>query len=332
MHRITRTAVLLLALATPVLAGPIQKENIPADAKWLLHWDLEKYRGTGAGQYFEREILAKKLEKPRADLKQYFNFDLEWEKYTSLTAYGTDFEPKDGTNGVLLIKTDLTTANSAEMAFIKQADYAKSNGGPVEEVKAGPFGTYSINKNVFVSYQKDGRVVMGKSLTQVNKAVAIIQGKSASLAVSPALSGFPSGDNDFFLIALAEGFGDRIPLPPNAKILQTTEGLRAVLREKNDKLSLNLTLKAKSADTCKQMQQVIQGMIALVTLSQQENKDLMLLAQSASVTVDDRLVSLGLDYPVKDAIAKLADAARKETAKSDLKQSESAGKQPSGRN
>lgn len=329
MHRITRTAVLLLALVTPALAGPIQKENVPADAKWLLHWDLEKYRTTEIGKYFDTQILAKKLEKPRADLKQYFNFDLEWEKYTSLTAYGTDFEPKEGTNGILIIKTDAATAASVEKTFIKQADYAKSYGGPVEEITAGPFGTYCINKNAFASIQKDGRIVLGKSQAQVKKGIDIIQGKTANLSVSPALSGFPSGDSDFFLIALAEGFGDRIPLPPNAKILQTTEGLRAVLREKNDKLSLNLTLKAKSADTCKQMQQVVQGMIALVTLSQQENKDLSLLAQSAAVTTDDRFVSLGLDYPVKDAIAKLTEVARKENAKSSDKQAENSEKKSS---
>jgi hypothetical protein len=332
MLRIARTAVLLLALATPVLAGPLQKEIIPADAKWLLHWDLEKYRSTEVGQYFDREIVSKKIAKPRADLKQYFNFDLEWEKFTSLTAYGTDFEPKDGPSGVLIIKTDLTTANSAEMAFIKQADYAKSNGGPVEEVKAGPFGTYSIHKNIFVSIQKEGRIVLGKSLDQVNKAIAIIQGKSANLAVPPALSGFPSGDNDFFLIALAEGFGDRIPLPPNAKILQTAEGIRAILREKNNKLSLDLTLKAKSADSCKQMQQVLQGMIALVNLSQQENKDLMLLAQSAAVTTDDRSVSLGLDYPVKDAIAKLGEFNRKENSNNSEKKAEKTEKNSSSNN
>ncbi len=322
MLRIARTAVLFVALATPVLAGPIQKENIPADAKWLLHWDLEKYRSTEVGQFVEREIVTKQIAKPRADLKQYFNFDLEWEKFTSLTAYGTDFEPKDGPHGVLIIKTDLTTANTAEMAFIKQADYAKTNGGPVEEVKAGPFGTYSIHKNIFVSVQKEGRIVLGKSLDQVNKATALFQRKSANAAVSPALSGIPSGDNDFFLVGLAEGFGDRIPLPPNAKILQTTEGLRAMLCEKNNRLSLNLTLKAKSSDTCKQMQQIIQGMIALINLSQQENKDLMLLAQSASVTADDRLVSLGLDYPVKDAIAKLAEFNRMKNSEKQAEKSE----------
>jgi hypothetical protein len=330
--KIHTTAILLLALATPVLAGPIQKENIPADAKWLLHWDLEKYRSTEVGRYFDREILAKKLEKPRADLKQYFNIDLDWEKFTSLTACGTDFEPQNGTNALLIVKTDLTTANSTEMALIKQVDYAKSHGGPIEAITAGPFGTYSINNNVFVSFQKGGRILLGKSLAQVRKAIEIIQGKSANLTTSTALNGFPAGDSDFFFIALAEGFADRIPLPPNAKILQTTEGVRAVLREKSDKLSLSLTLKAKSADSCKQMQQVVQGMIALVNLSQQENKDLMLLAQSASVTTEDRSVSLGLDYPVKEAIAKLSEIARNEQFKISAKQAENSEKQPAKNN
>ena len=114
---------------------------------------------------------------------------------------------------------------------------------------------------------------------------------------------------------MTEGIGDHLPLPSNAKILQNTEAVRAVLRENKDKLSLNLVLKANSADSCKQLQQTILGLIAIVNISQQDNKELIQMAQSASVAASDRFVSLDLDYPVKDAIVRLSEFVGSEPVK-----------------
>lgn len=315
MHRIVRIAVLLLAIITPALAGPLQKENIPADAKWLLHWDLEKYRNTDIGRYCEREVLPQKLEKLRTHFKQHFNLDIEWEKYTSLTIYGTEFESTNNTNGVLLIKTDSATAKAAETTLIRQAGGAKSQGGSIEAIATSSGSLFAINNILFISIQKDGRILAGKSLSQVRKGIDTLRGGSPNFASSHAFASFPATGNDPFLIAMAEGIGDHLPLPSNAKILQNAEAVRAVLREKKDKLSLNLVLKANSADACKQLQQAILGLIAFVNISQQDNKELIQMAQSASIAASDRLVSLDLNYPVKDAIVRLSEFAGSEPVK-----------------
>ena len=54
-----------------------------------------------------------------------------------------------------------------------------------------------------------------------------------------------------------------------------------------------------------QMQQVIQGMVALASLSQPDNPDLMQLAQSAKVSTAGNVVSLQVSYPADKAVQML---------------------------
>ena len=72
-------------------------------------------------------------------------------------------------------------------------------------------------------------------------------------------------------------------------------------------LFLILALKAKSSEVMTQMQQVIQGTVALASLSQAENPDLMQLAQSVKVSGDDKMVTVGVEFPVEKAIRLLGE-------------------------
>jgi hypothetical protein len=84
------------------------------------------------------------------------------------------------------------------------------------------------------------------------------------------------------------------------------DGGRLALGENADNVFLNIVLKAKTADASKQIQAVAQGLLALVSLSQTENQDLMQLAQNTTVKSTENLVTLGLEYPVSNALEKLS--------------------------
>src|SRR5260221_9087104 len=98
-----------LALVATASAGPLQKEQVAGDAKWVLHLDVEQLRASKLGNYFLTEIAEKQMTRPLDDMKRQFHFELDpvklVEKVNSITAYGTEYrEPQD--NAVLVIKTD----------------------------------------------------------------------------------------------------------------------------------------------------------------------------------------------------------------------------------
>jgi hypothetical protein len=306
MKHLARALTLSLVLICSASAGPLRREHVPADTKWLLHLDLDKFRATKVGSYFTKEILEKKLAGPKADLKRDLDFDLDTSKISSITAYGTDYQSHPDANGVLLIKTDLDVQKALDGAIQKISQDSGGEAGPIKKL-TGATPTYSIHGDVFITIRPDKLVLLGKSRQTVEKADAVLAGKAANLNSGKAFSGFPEVPKAFFFIAIAEAFNEDAPLPPQAKVLKMTDGGRLVLGENAENLFLNLTLKAKSSEVVTQMQQVIQGTVALASLSQSENPDLLQLAQSVKVSSDDKMVSVGIEYPVAKAIEKISE-------------------------
>lgn len=68
---------------------------------------------------------------------------------------------------------------------------------------------------------------------------------------------------------------------------------------------MSLALKAKTPEVVTQMQQVIQGLIAMASLGQPEDKDLAKLVQGIKVGATEKVVSVRVEYPVEKVIEKL---------------------------
>jgi hypothetical protein len=83
------------------------------------------------------------------------------------------------------------------------------------------------------------------------------------------------------------------------------DGGRVVLGENADQLFVNLALKAKTSEVVTQMQQVIQGLIAMASLGKPDDKDVMQLVQSTKVSATDKVVSVSVEYPVDKAIQRI---------------------------
>lgn len=307
MKPFTSTLVLALAITTATFGGPLQKEQVGSDAKWLLHLDLDKFRSSQVGTYFTRQVLEQKLSQPKADLKREFNFDLDVSKISSITAYGTDYGSKPDANGVLVIKTTLDVGKALDAAIEKFSPNAGDGQGGIKKTQQGSTVRYSVNDDVFVTIHPGNLVVVAKSPAPNQKASEVLSGKSANLASGKAFSGFPDVQKAFFFLGIAEAFNSDVPIPPQANVLKMADGGRLVLGENADRLFLNVALKAKNSEVVTQIQQVIQGLVALASLSKAENKDLMQLAQSAKVSADENIVSLSLEFPVERAIEKLSE-------------------------
>ena len=66
MKRIALILPLFLSLLNPALAGSIPKEEVSADAKWLLHLEAAQFRATKVGGFVTTEVLEKQLSQPVA--------------------------------------------------------------------------------------------------------------------------------------------------------------------------------------------------------------------------------------------------------------------------
>jgi hypothetical protein len=306
-----------LCLPLPAGAGPLPKTQIAGDAKWLIHLDVRQFLDTRMGKFVADEFLAKKLDRAQADIKRQVDLDLDWRTIDSITAYGCDFPDQGKPKGNLMIKLPPATLQ-AVARFLQNPEKA----GPflkdaVEVVQKEPFRIFSIHGQVMVGLPSDTLLLVSKSRADLEKACQAAQGKEPNLNATRAFSGYPSQDRAFCFLAVAEGFNQNASLPPQAKVFQMADGAKLTMGEQVGSLFVNLALKAKNTEATQQIQQVVQGMLALVSLSQTKNQDLLELVQSASVTARDSLVSLDLNYPVEKAIKQMAQRAASRSGQND---------------
>jgi hypothetical protein len=296
---------LVASSALAVLAGPLQRSQVAADAKWVLHLDVASLLPTQVGDRIGREAIDPKMARPVEELKKHLNFEFDWRRIRSVTLYGSEYGGPERLRGVALLDTDMDLARAFDAALQKQAEWGQAAGGALQLIEAGPAPLYCINEDLYIAFQQGLPAVISKARKTAIKAREVLMGASPSLEGTTTFTEFPAVPNSFFLVVAAQGFSDVAPVPPQAKVLRMAEGLRLVLGEAGGQVSAGLAMTAKTDEVARQMHQVVQGMLALVSLSQTENPDVVALARGLRVAVQDRTVSAELSLPVATILQKM---------------------------
>jgi hypothetical protein len=297
---------LLLLTGTLVIAGfaasasPLPAQQIAADAKWVVHLDVEQFLKGRIGTHLLHNIVEKEAAGVTAQLKSEFGFDLDWKQIQAITAFGSGYQPDRDTTGVILVRTGLDLKSALEAAISKQIP-----GFNVQKTGDAARPLYSVNEDAFASFETPGVVLISKYKDAIDKARAVLQGSSPNLAGAKALSGYPETPSGFFLVAVADGFSQHAELPPTAAILKQAIGARVILGEVGDRLRLDLNIKTATADAARQIQQVTQGLLALATMNAGQNPDLKALTEAASISAAGQIVTLGAQVPVTAVIQKM---------------------------
>jgi hypothetical protein len=294
------TLAVALAVAATSFAGPIHKENVAADAKWLLHLDVDNLLQTGIGKYFAESILDKELGKAKRDIQQQFGVEFDWRQIQSITAYGTQIKPKGDPGGVLLIEGyDFAAALDAVIDRLQAALAGADQ--PLKKVAEGKGAFYSLKDEVFGVALPGNLFLVSKSKDEVQKARDVVTGAAPSFKGSKDAARLPDPAKAGFLFGLINSL-DSAPLPPQAKGLKNVEGAQVVMGEQAENVFVKLALNAKDAESATQMQQALQGLLALVTITQPDNKSAQKLVQAAKVTGAEKVVTVKLDLPASDVI------------------------------
>jgi len=306
MRHITAAVAIGASLAAVAAwAGPLQKHHVAAEAKWVLHLDVEASKATQVGAYIGGALdQDPKLVKTKADLKAQFDFDFDWRRITALTAYGTGFQPGEQGKGILLVYTDMDVQKLLE-AVIDKAQGGNADTGDIKRLEPGPLPLYLIKDDLYVAPQPGRPLLVSKFHQEILKARPVFAGQGVTLAANDSFGDLLSAPGAFYFVGAAQGFNELPHIPPKAQVLKQAEGLRLVVSEAAGQVGFNAMLKTKTAEASQQIQQVLQGLIALGTLSQPGNQDLQQFIQAVKVTGSDKSVSLSIQIPADKVITEI---------------------------
>ena len=290
----------VLSVSVSAWAGPLQKEAVSADAKWVVHLDVEGLIASDVGQ----AVLALARDKdPGLDTKiaaiaEKIGAD-PLKDLKGITLYGTAFDGKDG---VAVIRASvnqekllgLLAANESH----KEITVGERKAHQWVEKKRGP-GDDGVRVGAFFG---DDTVVIARSVEALTKALDVLDGKQSSLAADSALS--PDGDKPpLFWAAVMD-----LPVPtaaeaaaeaaaagaaekavkvnvklPNAEFLKRVSGGSLLAGSAAGEVFGKVALIARSAEDGARIRQMVQGLVAFGQMALDAKEDDALAKQAGEL-------------------------------------------------
>jgi hypothetical protein len=299
----------LLVLTSVGQADSIQ---VAADARWAAHVDVDRFLQTKFGEYIGREFLDKQLAKPTAKLKTDLGVEVDWRKIHSVTAYGWNFKGKEAADAVLVVRTGLDVPAMLDTVMAKLGKNGTA-ASPLQKFEE-PEGTiYQVQNEAFGAASKGGVFIVTRTRERLLAALKTVSSPTDKLASSKLVG--PLDNDAFLLFGVAHSFDEVAKLPKQAQILQQAERARLTAGEKAENVFVTVSLDARTVEAATQIQQLVQGLIALGNLNGEQNVDLQKLAQGARVDAKEKEVTLAVQLPVQDVITKVSEANTKSPRK-----------------
>lgn len=314
--------IILLIAALTVLpwgssAEPFNRKRLPADTKWLVHLDVEGLLGTRVGKFLIRTVeqeMQGEIEKLQTGLSP--DIAITTNSVLSISAFGSGYELSPESGGVLVLSINGRLKEVATGLLIQQAlAGADDDKAPIREVENEGFPLYSIQGEVYVSLNNRNHVFLSKSLDEMQEARDIWAGKAPGMDATSSFGNLSELRESFFFLAVAEEFSRRLPIPPQANFLKLADSTRIVVGESEEDLYAELKLKTPDQKGATQVQQILQGLLAIAPLLAPNDPSVQKLLNRSGITNENQTISLSLRYPVDEAIKTLKEVVKKAKAR-----------------
>ena len=302
---------LSLSFALGTSAGPIAKQQVPPDASWVAHLDLDRVQKSQLGKTLIRSFIEPKAKELSAAMNQLIGLPLDLHKLHSVTAYGRKGGPEPEADAVLLIQSDLPVQTALETALTKlKGNPEAAKQIPLQRVESDGFELFSLHGEGYLALPASNLVVLGKSKTTVAQALSQLKTPSAKPSDSKLLADSAGAETSLAWLAATGAVTDGFDLPPQAALLKQTEGVRLSLSESTDNLLAQLTFKTKTVEVVEQLHQALQGILTLATLGTAEDPRMQGFLKGIRIERRQQDVEVGLRFPLAE-ISKWMDATAK---------------------
>ena len=301
------TLVFAVTAMTPgtATAGPLKKDRVAAEARWLIHVDVEALLDSTVGGF-----LLEHAEQFNIDLDDFDDMKRELgvdprTDLKSITLYGTGDVP--GEDAIIVAVTN----DRIDQAIEKLLD---NDDVPIRRRALNGKPVYLIGgkgDRHYVSIQPLGAhrriVVISDDKESFRNALDVIAGDSP--AISMGRSNIPADDPQegslvFLSVGDIDAFGDD---GPASQIIRMSDGFTADLAEVNGVLTGRASVNAESPETANDISQVLRGLVALGRLmvtQQPELAPLLELADSLNIRTRDSRISISIRYDAGELLEK----------------------------
>jgi hypothetical protein len=289
-------------LSSTAPASGINQQIVPADVEWLVHIDADTLRASQSGGTLIREFQALNPLKDNPDIP--IDPTLIINGLRGITAFGSipDFESGEMPNDAVVVIEGTKDLMQVVRGMIAGVQLEQPE--MLATVTVGDRVLYQMaGEAISGTFLSDSQIAIGTSLDALDAFLDVNAGNRGHLSLDERFPSFTIGQQSgFFLGAVVEGINGLQNLPAQARILQLTRAVSVQLGEVDELLKLEAGLKTADPQTATQVKQVLEGIIALTSITQTGKPEIATLVQSARVSLNDTTVALNLAYPVDAAL------------------------------
>lgn len=269
-----------------VLAGSLVIEQVSGSASWVVHADQQQFRKTLTGKLIREELVNLGIEENLSNFATIFSFH-PLDDVRDVTVYGTS---KDRAKAVVLI----------DGFFDKERILSLLRMNPqYKEIKHGNIVLHEWfdenqkdpNQMMYGCFYKDDLIIMGAGLDAVKLAVDVLSG-SAKNAAGDTFNQAALNTKGAFIQVMGKRVGEMVGQGPEAAALKQTDQLSLSIGETEGNFYVDLGLITKSEEAAQAITQMLEGIIAFVSLPNQEQPKLAELAKKIKVSCEQKSVHI----------------------------------------
>jgi hypothetical protein len=291
MKLVVSTIAALALFAAVGQAAPLDTKNVAANAKWVVHVDVDAIRDSHVVQKaFKTCPVLKDHAGQHFDMiRDKIGIDLRKDLH-GMTLYGPD---TDKTHAVAIV---FSTVN--QHLLLEKAEHATDH----KVTKHGDIDIHSWTQKqggksrpAAGAFYKSDVLVFAASVEGVAAAIDVLEGKSPGISdAKSALGGRPPAGATLVVRSTA------IPAETKCAILKQVESFRVAMGESAGESFYRASAVMKSAEAAVQVKAINDGLKALGALRFAGDADVMKLVDGLKTTVNDKIVRVRWDASAED--------------------------------
>ncbi|HCJ38950.1 MAG TPA: hypothetical protein DHV35_03390 [Halieaceae bacterium] len=293
MKNIILSTLAFAGLAFHAAAEGLNIKQVPASAQWVIHMDFDGFKTSELGKFAMKQMdeHAGAIDALSAMLKFDPRMDL-----ADVTAFGHVVALQPDENGVVLIRGKFDQEHLLTL-FKSNKTFKTEKSG---KNKLHSWRDEDSGERVYGSFVSENLLVMGKTKEDVSLGLSTLGGKTKTLK-GKELKELKLDPNAYFIMGMASLEG--LPIPPQAKMLENVKKIGITMGEKDKNFETNIHLYTANDEFAVQIQQMMQGLLAIVQL-QAGNTDNSMAKEAAKflkdvkISQEKRLVRMSMAIPV----------------------------------
>jgi len=296
MRRSLTAIGFVLVLAGTLRAEPLDRRQVAADAKWLLHVDFDAMKSSQvARKVLDGWLSEKSVQRSLDQIRLAFGTNLP-EDLHSLTVYGSRFEAPVG---VAIVRAKVDGARLR--AFLaKQPDFRSTRHGAHEVLSWTEDKDEGERRSLIGALPRPGLMVVGQNAAEVTAALAVLDGKAPPLlkSDSPLDAAALPGT---ILHAAGTGFtGADVPFQSHP--IRHCELLRIAIGEDEGKAFARAELTAKTTEEAEQFEKIVSGFLAIAQFQFAGEAEIRDVLKGLKVSVAEQTLTIQWQGPAEKVL------------------------------